>query len=120
MGRGYHSEIYNELMERDGPIGDEDDEQVNRNADVHKHNPVDPLRDYLIPRQDSKGLISYGAAQIPKDANLQISKVEPLNPRRRNMGRGYHSEIYDELMERDGPIGDEDDELVNRNADGNV
>ncbi|KAJ8678121.1 hypothetical protein QAD02_013908 [Eretmocerus hayati] len=88
---------------------------------VHKFNPEDPLTDYLVPRQDGKGLITHEPTQILKVAKsrqkLKISNVEPLNPKRRNMKKGYHSDIYKDLIKRDGPIADEDHELVNRNGD---
>ncbi|KAJ8669534.1 hypothetical protein QAD02_000793 [Eretmocerus hayati] len=88
---------------------------------IHTFHPKQPLRDYLVPRQDSKGLITYEPAQILKIANsrkeLEITNEEPLNPKRGRMKKARHSDVYNVLIKRDGPIGDEDNELLDKNPD---
>ncbi|KAJ8677697.1 hypothetical protein QAD02_013484 [Eretmocerus hayati] len=88
---------------------------------IHKFDPKQPLRDYLVPRQDTKGLITYEPAQILKIANsrkeLEITNEEPLNPKRGHMKKARHSDVYNVLIKRDGPIGDEDNELLDKNPD---
>ncbi|KAJ8671083.1 hypothetical protein QAD02_002342 [Eretmocerus hayati] len=82
---------------------------------IHKFDYSRPIGDYLVPRQDAKGLISYEPAQVIKLAatrgELEFDKNAPINKDKRTVfSKKRYSNLFDHLLARDGPIGGEDDE----------
>ncbi|KAJ8671018.1 hypothetical protein QAD02_002277 [Eretmocerus hayati] len=82
---------------------------------IHKFDWSRPLGDYLVPRQDTKGLITYEPAQVLKLAatrgELEYEKNAPINPDKRIVfSKKRYTNLFDHLLARDGPIGGEDNE----------
>ncbi|KAJ8685446.1 hypothetical protein QAD02_021239 [Eretmocerus hayati] len=77
---------------------------------IHNFDWRQPLRDYLIPRQNPNGVIDYWPGQVVKTAQtrkqLDLAKDEPINREKRVVLKKKRcSELFDQLIKRDGPIG---------------
>ncbi|KAJ8676162.1 hypothetical protein QAD02_011948 [Eretmocerus hayati] len=77
---------------------------------IHGFDWRNPLRDYLVPRQDANGLITHWPAQVLKTGrtrkSVEPNRNEPINKEKRVVLKKKRcSELYDHLIVRDGPIG---------------
>ncbi|KAJ8666071.1 hypothetical protein QAD02_007733 [Eretmocerus hayati] len=68
---------------------------------IHGFDWRNPLRDYLVPRQDANGLITHWPTQVLKTGLTKATSS--ISGTRKSVERC--SELYDHLIVRDGPIG---------------